>query len=182
MNKKMVNKMNKGLNYISLQLGIIIILLTSSCVSNKHLISKCNNCMLVNKTTIEQVNGSYNSEIWKYIAPLKKSEVTDSTTVVRLTVVSDKKILAELVKGNEVLAKKMIKGKIKNNVYSVRKKVYPIGCPLIFLRLYSNKIDMSITDKNELFFTVNELKYTNVLLFFIQTSKKEDFCEKYNKL
>jgi hypothetical protein len=182
MNNKNGNKMKKGLNYISLQLGIIIILLSSSCVSNKHLISECNNCVLVNKTTIEQVNGSYNSEIWKYIAPLKKSEITDSTTAVRLTVMNEKKILAELVKGNEVLAKKMIKGKIKNNVYSVRKKVYPIGFPFIFLRLYSNKIDISITDENELFFTVNKLEYTNVLLFFIQTSKKEDFCEKYNKL
>ncbi len=173
--------MKKKLSNIGLQFGIIILLSFSSCVSTKNLISDCNNCVLINKTTIEQVNGSYNSEIWEYIAPLKKNKFTDSTMVIKFSVINEKKILAELMKDDEVLAKKMMKGKIKNNVFSVRKKVYPIGFPLIFLRFYSNKIDFAITDKNELFFAVSQMEYTNVLLFFIQVSKREEFFKKYEK-
>lgn len=148
-----------------LYIGLTITILASCKVTATKTLS-CTNCIKVEKTTINSINGDYSGELWIYIAPFKKSRHADSTATVTLKVKNENCIIATLTKNNDTIAGKTIKGKIKKGYFSVRPKVYPIGIPLIFFIFYSNKIDFSVTVGNELYVAINESKYGNALFFF----------------
>src|SRR5688572_28716618 len=145
--------------------GYVLILFTSckiaSTATNKI---ECMECLQFDKQNLIKLNGNYDNQLWKYIAPLRK-KYTDLGLYVKLTVINNSTINAQLmIDDSTIVARKKIKGRIKNGQFSVRTKVYPIGIPVIYFNYYSNKIDLALTNSNELNMIIQECQFAWILL------------------
>lgn len=142
--------------------------------------NECIACLALDEQNLNQLNGKYSRDLWKYIAPLKKGH-TIMGLYVRLTVVNNKEINAHLIiDDSAIVATKKIKGIIKDGYFSVNTKVYAIGVPFIYFDYYSNKIDFTLTNKNELNMTIEESKLFWV--FIMSAGETRDFNMAFKKL
>lgn len=76
-------------------------------------------------------------------------------STVQLTVLSKKRVLAKLFVDTTLVAERVVKGRVKNDYFSVTRKIRYVGLPVLFM-LYSNrKIELGKTEEGELIVDVS---------------------------
>jgi hypothetical protein len=128
---------------------------------------------IINNENLHIVNGKYDSDLWQYIAPLS-SKVKDTINYsVLLNVINHKKIKASLMKNDAIIDSKKIRGKIDSNKFSVRRKIIPIIIfPLFLQYYYENKINISMTEQDDLCLEISEYQLVSILFM---AGRKEEF-------
>lgn len=138
------------------------------------------NLTRIDKDNLHSLNGDYSSELWNYLAPLSHKVKDTIHYTVSLEVINSKRLKAILKKENLVIDTRKVKGRIKKDFFSVRRKVYPIGFPAIFFKYYENKLEISLTNKDELYLDVSESRFGWALLLLTGGSG-DNFHKTYKK-
>jgi len=134
---------------------LAIVVFCTSCLSTRKLTegnSSIGDNIGILDGTYENIPAGYSSEYFN-ILPLSdyifhpyrdyshyyKKEV-DYSGKIRIKAVSDKKIQVDYIKGDSVLKSKILKGSMKNNFFTMRRKWRIIGIPVIFGIYEENKL------------------------------------------
>lgn len=158
--------------------GAILSFCSCETTATKHLV--CTECQSINNNKLSSINGNYSSQIWPYLAPRAINTKTyDTSERVKLSVLDAKHIKATLTQNDSILSTTIVKGKIKNGYFSARAKYRVLGLPLIFFAEYSNKLDFSLSNKDELYMAISEHKFGQVVLFC--DGENYQWCGVYKK-
>ena len=118
------------------------------------------------KNDVSMLNGSYRNisrdsgfsktSLWSVLTKPNKSSsfsghYNDSNTYVRLTAISKKKITAQLYKYDILVEEKVIKGKLKGNYFSIKRKVHYLGLPFTYLSYAEYKLQLGKNKSNDLY-------------------------------
>lgn len=99
---------------------------------------------------------------------------------IELKQISDKKLKVSYLKNGEVKESKNLKGKFKNGFFSVRRKLIPIGIPLIFYVYLERRIMIGLDD-DKLIIKTRKYAFAQILLLFAgdkHDSLKNNFKKK----
>ncbi len=163
-----------------------ICIFTNSCIS--VIPSKKVKYQQLDKNNIDTINGTY------YNLPTDKAFCDDKSLwslfnfklirqydtlldynnyYVRLNVINNKRIKAELIRNGEIVAKKTIKGKFKNNSFSINRKVRVVGIPFIYFFTRDYKTQIQIDTNGNLIIGYAE---SWLGLIFIMSGGDDNYC------
>jgi len=100
--------------------------------------------------------GSSNkSPLWNVLWPKDKYYIYDSITAqpdesVEIIQQSNRRLLARLHKGDQVIASRLFKGKMKDNYFSVRRRMHYFGLPFVYLTHRKYKYHIGKDQANQL--------------------------------
>lgn len=119
----------------------------------------------VDSSLMNGFNGTYQKELWNYIAPLTgRRTKKDSSYHVRLTILTQFAMKAELIRNDSVFSRRIIKGKQKAGKFLVRRKFILIPVPFFFFYYYSGKMNWSLSSEKDLQANIRECIFVEVVL------------------
>jgi hypothetical protein len=167
---------------------ILSVLLFSSCVSLKQSkqagikkVSKLNDFDGVYENTLGENGASQFSTFWQQ---LKFSNDLDSLNLnlarIEITALSETRIKAVLLQGNEKKKELIWSGKLKDNYFVSRHQRTIIPIPLIYGEFKNNQFQFALTDRNSLLVDRLENQWGWVFLFLANNDSTRSF--EYKKL
>lgn len=163
-----------------------ICIFVNSCIS--VIPSKKVKYQQLDKNNIDTINGTYynlptdtafcdNKSLWS-LFNFKTFQSSDLLIdyygyYVRLNVKNSKRIKAELMRDGVVVAKKTIKGRIKNNSFSINRKVRIIGIPFIYFFTRDYKTELRLDTNGNLIIGYAESSLGNI---FLMSGGGENYC------
>jgi hypothetical protein len=119
----------------------------------------------IDSSSLKELNGTYQRELWDYIAPLTgRGPRRDSTYHVKLSVLSSNLIHAELVRNDSVFSTRKIAGHIKDGKFMVRRKFTLIPIPFFFFYYYNGKMEWALTPQREILADIKESIFIEVIM------------------
>ena len=121
---------------------------------------------------------TYNASLWKQFNYLKKDTLANwKNHTIELEVINKRKVLAKLWLNDTVIAVKILKGKIKNGYFSVRRKLKIVGFPLVYFFTSDNKLEIGSSNNNQLI--INSATSSYGMIFIITNGNTQQFTSKY---
>lgn len=167
----------------TLTIFILSVLLLSGCVSLKQTkqsgikkVSKLSAFDGVYENTVAENGASQFSTFWHQ---LKLSDDLDSLSLnltrIEITALSETRIRAVLLQGNEKKKELIWSGKLKDNYFVSRHKRTMIPIPLIYGEFKNNQFQFALTDHNSLLVDRLENQWGWVFLFLANKDSTRSF-------
>ncbi len=132
---------------------LLFILLMSSCITTKGLINKSKITPI--EFTKGNIEGTYanKSMLWNKLSNFNVYRTSENDSVentfVKLELIDKTKLKATLIKKDSILENRVFEGKIIDNYFSVKRDLYLLPIPFLYIRDES-KIIIGINNKNNL--------------------------------
>ena len=107
-------------------------------------------------------------------------QYNDSGSVVKLTATSKKRIKAQLYVYDILVEEREIKGKVKGDYFSVKRKVHYLGLPFTYLSYAEYKLQLGKNKSNNLYIDGASGWFTSIFIFGAGTWDEYNFMYKSN--
>ena len=170
-------------------LALILVAFSSSCISIKSTATE--ELVELNNATIAKFNGTYSNlaknkletehaSLWKQMKFLKKDTIPNwEEHKIELEVKNRHRIKAKLWHKNVLVSERMLRGRIRNNHFSVKRQIKIVGVPFIFFFTSDNKYEIGLTKDKQL--VLNRATDDIGMLFLMSAGKSEQFNAVYTK-
>jgi hypothetical protein len=130
-------------------------------------------------------NNGENISMWavltkKYQDPIFTSKYDFLNSTIKLTSHGSKRILAELIVADTIKEKLVLKGRVTDDYFSLRKKIRFYGLPFIYFAWFDYKLQLGLDSNNQLHIDGNNGRLGWILI--IAAGNKEDYNFTYKKL
>ncbi len=123
-------------------------------------------------------NKDYNASLWKQLNYLKKDTLEKwQNHKVELEVINRKKIRAKLWLNEAVISEKILKGKVKNDYFSVKRNLKVFGIPFIYFSVKDYKMEIGIDNNKQLLLNSAHMQSLNILI--MSGGNSNQFSNKY---
>ncbi|SFW57523.1 hypothetical protein [Cellulophaga fucicola] len=168
---------------------LILVTFSSSCISIKSTATE--DVIELNNATINKINGTYSNvaknkleteytSLWKQMKFLKKDTIPNwEDHKVELKAKNKHRIEAKLWYKNVLVSQRMLRGRIRDNHFSVKRQIKIVGVPFIFFFTKDNKYKIGLTKDNQLL--LNRATDDIGMIFLMSAGKSEQFNALYTK-